>query len=99
MRAARSYLLRTAARKALPTRDRRLGGGHQGFEREGHRRTSPAGLDELGELSPLAFVQAAARLRRPPAAAYPDRGFLEVIQPCAAAAGRGVQRLLLVAGI
>ena len=56
------------------------------------------GLDELRELRPLALVLAAARPRGALPPSGPDRGLPEVVEPGAAAAGRGVERLLGIAG-
>src|SRR5215470_18778279 len=94
----RSYLLRATAGQAPGHRQGRAGGGHQGLERDRHGGTGPAGVQEAGELHPLALILA-ARARGMPAPAGPDGGLGEVVEPRAPAASRGVQGFLLVARV
>src|SRR5207248_5557287 len=56
---SRSYPLRLAARQALADGNGRPGDGHEHIERDRHRSTGQAGLDECPELGSLALVLAA----------------------------------------
>ncbi len=52
MSRSRSHPLRSAAQQALPDGDGRLGGRHQGLDRDGHRRAGQDGLDETARARP-----------------------------------------------
>src|SRR5690349_18030344 len=97
--AVSSHPLRFPAQQALADGEGGPGGGHQRVERDRHRGTSPYRLHELRDLVSLSLVLAAACSRGALAAAGPHGGLPEVVEPCAPASGRGVQRLLRIAGI
>ena len=89
-----SHLLRLTAQQAVTHRNGRPGRGGQRLERDRHGRAGEADLDETGHLGALPLILAAAGPDRVVAAPGPDRGLAEVVQPRAAAAAGGVQRLL-----
>ena len=92
---SRSYPLRSA--RSTGSRARRWSPwSRPPGTRAGSASRAPARLacDELRELGSLALVLAAARPRGALPPSGPDRGLPEVVKPRAAAASRGVERLL-----
>src|SRR6266567_7812512 len=94
-----SHALRLAAQHAIPHCDGGPGRSGQRLERNRHGRAGQAGLDETGHLGALPLVLAAPGPDRVVTAPGPDRGLAEVVQPRAAAAAGGVERLLGEAGV
>src|ERR1700685_3073928 len=88
----RSHALRPCTQQALAHGDGRPRGGHNGLDRDRHRRPSQAGIDELRELRMLPLVLASPGPRAALARPGPDRGFPEVVEPRTAATRRGVNR-------